>query len=433
MRLRLAAAAALVCSAPLAAQTVDDGYEVATWRGFRDGAVTLSFDDNTSNQLPVALPILDAAGLKATFFVTTDWVGGQWAGFAAAAENGHEVAVHTRSHPDLSTLSVEEQRAQLEDARDAIVANVGAEPLTLAYPFCVPGDRALVEELFIAARVCSGRVDRPSPTDLLATSSYVIGSEVDRTTSASLNAIADAAAAQGGWATYLLHGIDGDGGYSPFPSEELEAHAEYLASNPDKFWVATYVDVVRYIRERDAVTVAEIAAGEDEITVQVTDTLDNAVYDVPVTVRRVLPEGWASATVAQDGEPVPALIATAGGTSYIEFDIVPDDGAVVLTRSEAGSTSQGPEPDGPSLEVAGHPNPFRSSTTLEYGVRQPGRVTIEVFDVRGRKLATLVDRVHAPGRYGVEWDASGYEAGTYTYRLAAAGGEVVAGSVVRVR
>ncbi|PAP75027.1 polysaccharide deacetylase family protein [Rubrivirga marina] len=429
--LRLGAAVAAL-TAPLAAQTVDDGYEIGTWQGFRDGAVTISFDDNTANQLPVALPILDAVGLKATFFVTTNWVGGQWPGFAAAAANGHEVAVHTRSHPDLSTLTVEQQRAQLEGARDAILANVPeAEALTLAYPFCVPGDRALVEELFIAARVCSGQIDRATPADLYATSSYVIGAEVNRTTAASLNALADAAAAQRGWATYLLHGIDGDGGYSPFPSDELETHVAYLAANPDKFWVATYVDVVRYLRERDAASVTELSATDDAITVEITDDLDDAIYTTPITVRRVLPDDWEAATVAQDGAPVPAAIIQAGAETFVEFDVVPDRGTVTLTKSDATSPAGAPEA-GPSYVVGSRPNPFRGRTTFVYEVGEAGPVTVEVYDRLGRRLETLVDAVLPAGRHVVTWDASRYGAGAYTYRLHA-GGRADAGQTTLAR
>ena len=59
--------------AALAAQTVGAGCEVGTWHGFRDAAVTHAFDDNTSTQLPVAVPLFDAFGFEATFFVVTNW------------------------------------------------------------------------------------------------------------------------------------------------------------------------------------------------------------------------------------------------------------------------------------------------------------------------------------------------------------------------
>ena len=417
---------------PLAtAQTVADGYEVATWEGFRTAAITHSFDDGTSNQLPVALPIFDAVGLKVTFFLTTNWVT-DWPGFAAAAANGHEVTVHTVSHPDLSTLPVEQQRDQLEDARDAILARVpDTQALTLAYPFCVPGDQDLIEELFIAARVCSGQVDRPTPTDFYRTSSYVVGSEVGRATAASLNAVANAALAQGGWITYLSHGIDNDGGYSPIPSDELEDHVQYLADNPGAFWVATYVDVVRYIRERDAASVTEVSVSDDELTVEVTDDLDDAIYSVPITIRRTLPEGWEAVTVSQDGSPLVAVLVEADGEMAVEFNAVPDGGTVLLTKSDPTSAAETPETGG-SFIVSTQPNPFHGHTTFVYEVGTAGPVTVEVYDLLGRRLETLVDTIQAAGRQVVTWDASRYGAGTYTYRLRTVGG-VDAGRTTLVR
>ena len=38
-------------------QTIDSNYEVATWNGFREGAVTYTFDDNTPNQFTTAIPM----------------------------------------------------------------------------------------------------------------------------------------------------------------------------------------------------------------------------------------------------------------------------------------------------------------------------------------------------------------------------------------
>lgn len=73
-----------------AAQTVDAGYEVGTWRGFRPAAVTFTFDDNDRNQLAVAVPMFDAFDFKLTLFAltSTDWRPIDWDGLAAAAARG---------------------------------------------------------------------------------------------------------------------------------------------------------------------------------------------------------------------------------------------------------------------------------------------------------------------------------------------------------
>lgn len=46
---------------PVSAQIATD-YEVATWYGFKTCAVTFTFDDFTSNQMPIAKPLLDQYG-----------------------------------------------------------------------------------------------------------------------------------------------------------------------------------------------------------------------------------------------------------------------------------------------------------------------------------------------------------------------------------
>lgn len=67
-----------------------------------------------------------------------------------------------------------------------------------------------------------------------------------------------------------------------------------------------------------------------------------------------------------------------------------------------------------------YPNPAMTNTTIRYKVPKAGRVIIELVDIVGHRVATLVDRHHAPGHYEVAVDVSTLAAGTYLYRLQAA-------------
>jgi hypothetical protein len=63
------------------------------------------------------------------------------------------------------------------------------------------------------------------------------------------------------------------------------------------------------------------------------------------------------------------------------------------------------------------PNPFNPSTTIRFAIPSPGFVTLKVFDVLGREVATLVrDRV-AAGEYSVAWNAVSCASGVYYYKL----------------
>ena len=65
------------------------------------------------------------------------------------------------------------------------------------------------------------------------------------------------------------------------------------------------------------------------------------------------------------------------------------------------------------------PNPFNSSTTIEYGLQEAGRVRIDIYDLLGRRVETLVDEHMQAGRHRVVWEASGYSSGVYFYLVEA--------------
>lgn len=64
-----------------------------------------------------------------------------------------------------------------------------------------------------------------------------------------------------------------------------------------------------------------------------------------------------------------------------------------------------------------YPNPFNPTTTIGYQLPVTGHVTLKVIDVLGREVTTLADGMNPPGRYAVQWDASGVASGVYFFRL----------------
>ncbi|MFC1483446.1 LamG-like jellyroll fold domain-containing protein [Candidatus Neomarinimicrobiota bacterium] len=68
-----------------------------------------------------------------------------------------------------------------------------------------------------------------------------------------------------------------------------------------------------------------------------------------------------------------------------------------------------------------YPNPFNPQTTIQYQIKTPGDVTLEIFDLRGRKVVTLVSQYQQTGYYSVTWDARNASSGIYFCRLQADG------------
>lgn len=74
------------------------------------------------------------------------------------------------------------------------------------------------------------------------------------------------------------------------------------------------------------------------------------------------------------------------------------------------------QPDQVSLDQ-NYPNPFNPTTQISYQIPQQGNVLLEVYDMAGRKIQTLVNESVAAGSYQVNFDASNLSSGVYVYRL----------------
>lgn len=80
-------------------------------------------------------------------------------------------------------------------------------------------------------------------------------------------------------------------------------------------------------------------------------------------------------------------------------------------------------PSGFSLSQ-NYPNPFNPTTVIDYQLPEEGPVTLRVYDILGKIVATLADRVESPGSYQVKFDGSRFASGVYFYRLEADGNSI---------
>ncbi|HMB89462.1 MAG TPA: T9SS type A sorting domain-containing protein [Rhodothermales bacterium] len=68
-----------------------------------------------------------------------------------------------------------------------------------------------------------------------------------------------------------------------------------------------------------------------------------------------------------------------------------------------------------------YPNPFNPQTTIRYALPQASQVRLAVYDVLGREVALLVDRLQAAGAHETNFEATDFPSGVYLYRLEAGG------------
>lgn len=113
---------------------------------------------------------------------------------------------------------------------------------------------------------------------------------------------------------------------------------------------------------------------------------------------------WHQRVVASDGSD-----HTVGESSAVEFEqgglVLADDTRILPTQFALKGN---------------YPNPFNPTTAIQFDLPQQANVTVEVFDVMGRKVLVLPAREMAPGaNHSVQVDASSLASGLYLYRVEA--------------
>jgi tetratricopeptide (TPR) repeat protein len=74
---------------------------------------------------------------------------------------------------------------------------------------------------------------------------------------------------------------------------------------------------------------------------------------------------------------------------------------------------------------ANYPNPFNPSTVIKYQLSDASQVSLKVFDVMGREVATLVNSYQNKGNYDVTFNANNLASGIYFYKLNAGGKQFI--------
>ena len=69
------------------------------------------------------------------------------------------------------------------------------------------------------------------------------------------------------------------------------------------------------------------------------------------------------------------------------------------------------------FSTSSYPNPFNPSTTIEYNLPEQAFVTVDIYDLLGRKVERLVGQNQQAGRYRVVWEAKEQASGVYFYRI----------------
>jgi len=100
---------------------------------------SITFDDGHISQFVEAVPILSQFQLRATFFVTTAWIGtresvANWADVRESLRLGHKVASHTHTHPLLTACDDAALLSELSISKRILEDRLGAEITSISMP-----------------------------------------------------------------------------------------------------------------------------------------------------------------------------------------------------------------------------------------------------------------------------------------------------------
>ena len=120
-----------------------------------------------------------------------------------------------------------------------------------------------------------------------------------------------------------------------------------------------------------------------------------------------------------------------GATQTVSFALVAGDSSLANLQQNADAAkakwkrlTTGIAKNGRSLPqryelMQNYPNPFNPTTAISYQLTAVSHVSLEIFDVLGRKITTLVNDLQQPGIHTVRWDGTSFPSGVYFYHMEA--------------
>jgi hypothetical protein len=211
--------------------------------------------------------------------------------------------------------------------------------------------------------------------------------------------------------------------YQPITNEWLEWLCNWLEvkSLSKELWVETVGNVTRYIKQRDAAEYQIMTSTDQLIEINVTDNLNNQIYDYPLSGYVKIPGSW-NYVRAQQNNRIDTLstIQNASG-KFVLVKVIPDGG--ILKLSPVTSTNI-TEENSVVTEFSlsqNYPNPFNPSTLIQFTLGNRQFVTLKVYDMLGKEVAVLVNDYKNAGSYSVQFnvDDLNLSSGIYFYRMQA--------------
>lgn len=268
-----------------------------------------------------------------------------WQDLKNYAEEGHEIASHTVTHPRLAVLDEKNLLYELEQSKRDIEKYLGEEHIfSVECPYGTENERIMeyAHRLYPALR---NRMPASYLEELNRASKEPPGKSNKEYVQWQRGALTDSGLDEmkawvqtcldhdNIWLVLVFHGVDGFG-WEPKTGEELEEYFNFINDRKEKIWVATFADVTKYIRARKN-TVIESIPNENRIQIKLSSDLNPKVYNVPITLKTYVPKDWNSVTINKDHVVYKADSDSLG--KYITYPVLISENEVVLEKADLGN------------------------------------------------------------------------------------------------
>jgi len=316
-------------------------YSISNWLDDKRAAVVLTFDDWSPGHPAIVIPELNKRKINATFFITDVLGTPDWNLVKSAYANGNEIANHTKTHPDLTKLSGDQQKNEIRNSKSYFEDKLkGGNVLTFAYPFG-RYDQVIIDSVRNSEHIASRGVQlssgnytynfAPNDNDYYRILTYPMDSSIsinlfNKQISNIING--------GGLLTYLYHSIYSntvaDNSYAQIHQADLARQLDTLLSKNKEIWLCTFAQAIQYHKEKKSAVLTEVSkpfASGNTWKVNLSDQLPDNLYFQALTVNVKLPDNVNKIrSIYQKGRKVNFSISS----GYVIFNAVPDGGEIII-------------------------------------------------------------------------------------------------------
>ena len=265
-----------------------------------------------------------------------------WDDIRSYAAQGHEFASHTVTHPRLAALDEVNMMYELEKSKEDILKQLGPRyTFSAEGPYGTENERVMeyAHKVYPALR---NRMPEPFMEELNRSSRKNPGSynkeyvqwqrgATTKTPMPLMKSWLDTTAIKDNiWLVLVIHGVDGIG-WEALTSQALDEYFQYMKTKDKDLWIATFADATKYMRERMSASV-KATETKDNISINLSHTLDRSLYDLPLTLKTYVPASWKDVEVKQGKQSKRIKPQQDVKGTFVLYQAKPNSDQIVLSR-----------------------------------------------------------------------------------------------------